>query len=202
MHKEDVLQFWFGDIDNELSPPTQAAMWYQGSKALDYAMVEKFGHLYQRAINHELDDWLDSPGGSLALVILLDQLPRNMFRGTARAFASDAQALAISQQGIAAGFDCSMALIERVFYYHPFEHSEQLAMQQQCLSLFDQLAHSYPAEVHQQVIANARHWAQEHLAIIEQFGRFPHRNQILNRASTAAEVQFLRAGVNFGQSAR
>ena len=125
-----VLDFWFGEINNELSDGQHQELWYQGSDELDNKIKQEFEPLYQRALAGQLDHWQQESKGCLALVILLDQLPRNMFRGTAGAFASDELALKICKAGIEQGLDRQLSLIERVFYYHPFQHSESLAEQQ------------------------------------------------------------------------
>jgi len=199
---EQVLRYWFGAISNELASSKQMALWYQATPEIDNEIKAQFEHLHQQAMNGDFAVWLENSRGSLAAVILLDQMPRNMFRASANAFGSDALALQICRQGIAKGFDKEMSLIERIFYYHPFEHSEKLADQTQCVQLFSQLLNEYKEEGHIAVINNAKLWAVEHFDIIKRFGRFPHRNIILNRTSTMEEVEFLKIGPDFGQKAK
>ncbi|WDE06854.1 DUF924 domain-containing protein [Thalassomonas viridans] len=194
-----VLDFWFGEIENELSDGQHQELWYQGSEALDNKIKQDFFSLYQKVMAKELDHWQQDARGSLALVILLDQLPRNMFRGTARAFASDELALQICKAGIKQGLDLQLSLVERVFYYHPFQHSESLAEQQTSVDVFIGMLEQYRQPEHVKVIENSIHWAREHLAIIRQFGRFPHRNKAQQRASTAQELEYLKSGFKFGQ---
>ncbi|WDD97762.1 DUF924 family protein [Thalassomonas actiniarum] len=196
---DEVLDFWFGEITNELCDEQHQAFWYQGSEALDNEVKIKFFDLYQQALAGQLAHWQQAARGSLALVILLDQLPRNMFRGTARAFASDELALKVCKAGIESGVDRQLSLIERIFYYHPLQHSESLAEQQTSVETFIEMLEQYPQVVHIKVIENSIHWAKEHLAIIRQFGRFPHRNKALARESTAQELEYLKSGFKFGQ---
>ena len=199
---EQILRYWFGVLDNELSNKSQSILWYQSTPEIDQEIFSQFNHLYQQSISGKLAHWHDNARSSLAMIILLDQLPRNMFRGTAQAFASDSQALLTAQKGIDRGFDKELSLIERIFYYHPFEHSEDLSDQQKSVDLFSSLLDEYPSEVHQSVIKSSVNFAQQHLTIIEQFGRFPHRNQVLNRQSTVAELDYLKTGNSFGQAAK
>ncbi|WP_281560100.1 DUF924 family protein [Thalassomonas sp. RHCl1] len=196
---DEVLDFWFGEITNELCDEQHQAFWYQGSEALDNEVKMKFFDLYQQALAGQLSHWQQEARGSLALVILLDQLPRNMFRGTARAFASDELALQVCKAGIKSGLDRQLSLSERIFYYHPYQHSESLTEQQTSVEIFIAMLEQYPQLVHVKVIENSIHWAKEHLAIIRQFGRFPHRNKALVRESTAQELEYLESGFKFGQ---
>jgi len=199
---EQILRYWFGALDNELSKQSQSSLWYQSTATIDLEITSQFNHLYSQAVEQPFTHWLDNARGSLAYIILLDQLPRNMFRGKDKAFSSDNKALAAAQEGISKGFDKKLALIERIFYYHPFEHSEDLAVQQDSVRLFKQLLAEYPSEIHQAVIKIALDFAIEHLEIIEKFGRFPHRNKVLNRQPTQQELEYLKLGNDFGQSAK
>ncbi len=199
---EQILRYWFGALDNQLSKPSQSSLWYQSTAVIDQEITLQFQHLHSQAVEQPFDHWLDNARGSLAYVILLDQLPRNMFRGTEKAFASDLSALEAVKAGVSQGFDKKLALIERIFYYHPFEHSEDLGVQQESVKLFRQLLEDFPSEIHQVVIQVALDFAIEHLEIIEQFGRFPHRNNVLNRQSTQQELDYLKSGNDFGQSAK
>jgi len=168
---QEVLDFWFrGDAPRK--------EWFQKDPAFDQAIVARFSDLHALAASGGLAHWQDSPRDCLALIILLDQFPRNMFRGTARAFATDAMALEAAKHAIRAGYDRSMSDVERTFVYLPFEHSENLADQERALQLF---------------AGNANYeWARRHWEIIRRFGRFPHRNAVLGRESTAAEIEFLK----------
>ncbi|MEW6981913.1 DUF924 family protein [Colwelliaceae bacterium 6471] len=196
---EKILCFWFGELRDQLSSGDKNQLWYQSTPIIDEEIADTFGELYQQALNGQLQVWQDQPRGSLALVILLDQMPRNMYRATAQAFASDNLALAIAKHGIAQGFDKQYALIERIFYYHPFEHSEQLNEQRRAVALFSALLKEYGQTNHIKLIENALHWSKAHMEIIERFGRFPHRNDILGRESTDEELAYLKDGLHFGQ---
>jgi len=172
----DVLEFWFS-LDRKA--------WFAKDPAVDEAIRARFQALYERARNGGLADWMLEPRSCLALVIVLDQFPRNMFRGEARAFGSDAAAREAAGVIVDRGWDKALTPLERMFAYLPFEHSESLADQERCLALMTELA-AYPET------ADLPRWAEAHLAIIRRFGRFPHRNAALGRVSTPEESAFLR----------
>jgi len=180
----EVLDFWFGAADDPgHAQPRQA--WFRKDPAFDALIAERFGGLVERALAGGLGDWAEAPLSALARVIVLDQFPRNLFRGQARAFAGDAPALQTAQAMVAAGADRALNGVQRQFVYLPFEHSESIAVQRESLRLFAQLEHDEPAR------AGLLEWAQRHHDIVERFGRFPHRNQALGRTSTAEELAFL-----------
>lgn len=169
---QEVLEFWFGD--------DAKASWFHASPALDQTIRKRFGRLFARAVTGELGIWEASAEGCLALCILLDQMPRNMFRGATRAFATDDKALAVAEHALAQGFDRQLTSEQKQFIYLPFMHSEDLANQLRALALFESSG-----------MAENRRFAEEHVAIIRRFGRFPHRNAIFGRPSTEAETQYL-----------
>lgn len=176
-----VLAFWFGD-----PPATEArAEWFRKDPAFDAQIRERFGATLDAALQGGLRDWDTTPQGALARIVVLDQFTRNGFRDTPRAFAGDALALAAAQALVAGGADRALGPWQRQFVYLPFEHAEDLAQQQQALALFGALAAEHPQT------AELRVWAQKHHDIVARFGRFPHRNAILGRASTAEETAFL-----------
>lgn len=180
---QDILDFWFGMTDNpEYGKPRK--FWFAKSEGFDEEVKSRFLATYEQAARGELDHWQASPQGSLALIILLDQFPRNMFRNQAQAFATDSKALAIAEQAIKQGFDRQLLPIQRWFVYIPFEHSENLENQRYCLELFSNLQDDPDS-------ASAISYAQLHYNVIERFGRFPHRNVILGRESTPEEEIFL-----------
>ncbi len=180
---QDVLDFWFGPPDSEgYGKPVKA--WFIKKQAFDQEIRERFGQTLQQACHGELDDWQDRPLSCLALVIVLDQFSRNLFRKQPQSFAQDSQALAIAKRAIAQGFDQQVLPVQRVFFYLPFEHSETIHDQEKCLELFASLE----KEPHCESFID---YAQKHYDVIEKFGRFPHRNAILGRTSTAAEEEFL-----------
>ena len=147
-------------------------------------MRERFLAIYEKAAAGDLAGWPAEPRSLLALIIVLDQFPRNMFRGAARAFSTDAQALAAAQRMVAAGWDQGLLPVERMFVYLPFEHAEDAAMQARALELFDSIA-TAPE------LGDVIDYARRHQTVIARFGRFPHRNEILGRVSTPEELEFL-----------
>lgn len=178
-----ILEFWFGHQDAPGYGKPQA-FWFGNTPDFDQELRTRFLKEYQKAAEGYLDDWIDSLETCLALIILLDQFPRNMFRGTPEAFATDWEALSAAQHALAQGYDNKLLPVQRWFIYLPFEHSENLDHQRHCVKLFQQLNH-HPES------AGAIDYAFQHLQIIERFGRFPHRNIILGRTSTPEEKEFL-----------
>lgn len=176
MHQtaKHVLDFWIN---------AGPQLWFRGGEAFDQSCRETFSDLHLAAARGELADWTKSAEGSLALILLLDQFPRNIFRGSAHAYATDPMALSVADLAIAHGHDQQFEPELRSFFYIPFMHSEKLADQQRCTALFSEL----PGE-------DADKWAIHHRSIIERFGRFPHRNQLLGRESTAEELHWLEDG--------
>lgn len=176
----DVLEFWFG-------PPPHAArdLWFRKDAAFDAEIRARFGDLVGAAVAGAFGDWCATPHGALARIVLLDQFTRNLFRDTPRAFAGDDRALATALDAVDRGFDRSLDFFERWFCYMPFEHSEDVAMQERSVRLFAALA----AESGNPTPLD---WAERHAAVIRRFGRYPHRNAILGRASTPEELAYLR----------
>lgn len=176
----ELLDFWFGATD----APRDA--WFRKDPAFDAQIRERFGAHVEQALTGAFDGTGRTPDDALAQVLLLDQFTRNIFRGTPRAFAGDARALALAQTLVARGDDERLSPLRRVFVYLPFEHAEDAQAQRESLRLFGALAARHPA------LAHFDDYARRHAAVIEHFGRFPHRNAILGRASTADEAAFLR----------
>ena len=178
---QDILQFWFGE------PPLQPQQrWFAKDAAFDALIRERFGALIEAALRGELDGWQADAHSALARLLLLDQFTRNAFRDTPRAFAGDALALSGVRAMVAAGQDLALEPLQRGFVYLPFEHAEDLQAQEEGLRLFAALTAADPAQ------ADSEAWAKKHHVVIERFGRFPHRNAVLGRASTAEEAEFLR----------
>ncbi len=169
----EVLAFWFDEAGPE--------KWFTKDPAFDAEVRERFAALHAAADAGDLADWEITADGALAVVVLLDQFPRNMFRDDPRAFASDAKARAVADRAIAAGHDQALEKARRGFFYLPFEHSEDLADQERSLALFGAIADS----------EEGMKWARSHHRIIARFGRFPHRNAVLGRKSTPEELAFL-----------
>jgi uncharacterized protein (DUF924 family) len=171
----EVLRFWFEEHPKD---------WFVKNPAFDAEIRARFLALHEAAAAGQLAHWADDPRTCLALVIVLDQFPRNIFRGTPLAFATDAQALAVARGVVSRGFDAAYLPAQRWFAYLPFEHAEDLAAQRESLVLYERLRGDPPS-------ASPIAYAQRHYAVIERFGRFPHRNAILGRDSTPAEREFL-----------
>jgi uncharacterized protein (DUF924 family) len=181
----EVLDFWFGAPDAAGQLATREA-WFKKDPAFDATIRQRFGGLVQAALRGELADWERDPLSALALVVVLDQFPRNACRESAGAFAGDALALALARRLVGAGQDRALQGVQRQFVYLPFEHSEDLGDQHEALRLFDQLGRDHPE------LAGLLEWARRHHDIVARFGRFPHRNAALGRASTAEEAEFLK----------
>jgi len=186
-----VLQFWFGDVD-ELgrSDVMHSRRWFMKDEAFDREIADRFGQTYADVRGGLREAWLDDPRGRVAYVIVLDQFARNMFRGTARMFEGDRQALAAAVEGVARHDDAALTVNERSFLYMPYMHSEEIGMQEVSVALFKELAASAPSELRGSLQA-AVQYAEKHREIIARFGRFPHRNTLLGRASTPAELAFV-----------
>jgi len=176
-----LLDFWFG-APGRAEHDSERALWFRRDAAFDRA-CGGFRHDHERAASGADDGWLSERDANLALVLLLDQFPRNLFRDSPRAYASDAAALRAARNAIARGFDRQLPPVRRRFVYMPFQHSESLADQERSLALF--------ATMQDAGNAGALRSAQRHREIIARFGRFPHRNAILGRATTAEEAVFL-----------
>jgi uncharacterized protein (DUF924 family) len=186
-----VLQFWFGDVDSlGRSDVQHSRRWFMKDAALDREIADKFGDVYADVRAGRREVWLDDPRGRVAYVIVLDQFPRNMFRGTARAFEGDRQALAAAVEGVARHDDVGLTVSERSFLYMPYMHSEDIAMQERSVALFRELAETAPSELRGSMVA-AVQYAEKHQEIIARFGRFPHRNTALGRESTPEEIAFI-----------
>lgn len=170
---EDVLGFWFDEIE-----PRQ---WFRKDADFDAMLGERFGELLQAACKGELWHWRDSARGRLAEIILLDQMSRNIHRGSPQSFAADPMALALAQEAVRMAADQQLDTAQRVFMYMPYMHSESLRIHDLAMTLFDQAG-----------MESNLHFEIRHQQIIEQFGRYPHRNDILGRTSTAAELEFLK----------
>jgi len=160
--------------------------WFNSTPAIDSYLKEKYEPAWNSAVNRELDNWLDTATGTLALIILLDQLPLNMFRGEAKSFSSEQQAIEACKQGILKRFDQQIEIPKRAFFYMPLMHSENINDQNLSVELFEKSG-----------LENNARFAKHHREIIETYGRFPHRNRILKRESTTAEQQYLNSDQAF-----
>lgn len=182
---QDVLDFWFLPPDNRDYGQARGE-WFRKDDAFDAHIRARFGTLIDAAIEGGLRAWEATPHGALARLIVLDQFTRNVYRGTPRAFAGDARALALAVALTQAAQDRLLPPMLRAFAYLPFEHAEDLAMQARAVELFQLLSQAQPG------FDGMLDYAERHQEVIARFGRFPHRNAILGRASTPQEVEFLR----------
>ncbi len=188
---QDLLSWWFGEGATAVEISKEKnRLWFGYTPEQDAEARERFGGLVDKALAGELAGWAESPQGWLALVLLLDQLPRMIYRGTPQAFAGDEHALQLVRDGMAHGGDVLLAPIQRVFIYLPLEHSENLSVQDQAVQQFESLLSI--ADIHEQkVFADFLDFAERHRQVIARFGRFPHRNEVLGRVSSEAELAFL-----------
>lgn len=194
----DLLDFWFGDLRERYDAKESLRRWFSGDPELDALCRERFGALLSEAEAGGLRDWEGRPESLLALVILLDQLSRNLHRGSAAAFANDARACNLAHQAVDSGWDLELHPLERLFLYLPFEHSESLADQDLAVERFAALEAVAGPEL-QAAVAGYSDYARRHRDVIVRFGRFPHRNQRLGRPSTPEEQVFLtQPGSSFG----
>ncbi len=179
-----VLEFWFLPQQDPLHGGARAE-WFRKNPAFDDAIRERFGSLVEQALAGDFMNWDGDGRGAVARILLLDQFPRNLFRDQAKAFAGDTLALAAAEALVASGADQNLPSVMRVFAYLPFEHGESLAAQARSLACFAALVRQWPEG------AGYFDYAKRHQAVIERFGRFPHRNAVLGRASTPEEESFL-----------
>lgn len=197
---DDILNFWFGELAADgWAREDRRKMWFGGGRALDADIRRRFAAAHRRAAAGELDAWGNTPRGALALILLLDQFSRHLGRGRAAAFAHDARALAVCEQGLARRLHRRLPQGCRVFYYLPLEHSEDLTRQKKSVNLYRRLAQECPPARHEEAVGALR-YAEKHRDLIARFGRFPHRNEILGRKSRPEEAAYLREdGERFGQ---
>lgn len=181
-----VLRFWFDEPEGETTYSQRRKYWFGKQPKFDAEIRQRFLSTYEQAAVGKLDDWQQSALGSLALIIVLDQFPRNLFRDSPKAFATDAKALAVAQQTLDRKFDQQLSSLQRIFAYLPFEHSEDIEQQERSVSLSRQLSQDDPE------LFDIFDYAERHHRVIQRFGRFPHRNRILGRESTAEETEFLK----------
>lgn len=197
---EDILRYWFGELSGPNDIDTSKnALWWAGGEAIDAEIRERFGGLVARARAGELEHWARAPRSALALVILLDQFTRNLGRGTAEAFAGDAQALQVTQQALEDGHEQHLRPIERGFLCMPLMHAEDREAARRSLEIFERLSHDIAA-LGRDGHPDFHPSAVQHAEIVERFGRYPHRNELLGRETTEEEAAFLEGGgPSFGQ---
>ena len=191
-----VLAFWFGPLPDEAALPTaMARRWFEKSAVFDEEIRARFNSEIQQASRGELASWSAEPRGTLALLILIDQMRRNIYRDQAAAFAADSRALSYCLDGLATGQDQALYPVERIFFYLPLEHAESLALQERSVDLFTRLARNLPPgapTVLRDFFDATLDFAVRHRDIVARFGRFPHRNAVLRRPTTEEEAVFLQ----------
>ena len=198
----EILDYWFGDTMRDLSrAPARMGFWFGTDPRRDEEMRARWGELVTAASEGKLDFWTQTARGRLAVLILLDQMRRNIYRGTAEAFRRDGRARYLMRDGVSRMMDLKLTPIERVFFYMPLQHAESLDDQELAVDRFLQVEREVASQ-HREIFAGFRKYAQKHRDIIARFGRFPHRNAILGRRDTSEEAAWLASGgERFGQSA-
>jgi len=188
-----ISNFWFGNLkENEIPSEEYRKRWWIKDHENDKRIKDSLGDYLNLAIKGELDDWKTTPLGTLALILLFDQFTRNIYRDTADAFSQDQEAIEISISGIKKGFDLELHPVQRIFYYMPLMHSEDMSMQEKSIESFSNLAKQFTTpEAISKMVSGSSDYALKHYVIIKRFGRYPHRNQILGRGSTQEEIEFL-----------
>lgn len=188
-----ILDFWFGDL-NEKGLPSDAhrRIWWIKDPENDEMIKVNFGNDLNMAIKGELENWSSNHRGSLALILLLDQFSRNIYRDTAKAFSQDQIAVKLCLEGIDKSFDNKLHPVQRIFYYMPLMHSEDICNQEKSIKSFSNLAkQSTATEAIANMVFSSFEYALKHYEIVKRFGRYPHRNKILGRESTQEEIEFL-----------
>lgn len=189
---QEVLQYWLGDLqDAEHYPESKMKLWFGKDPQIDEEISKRFKDLILEASNNGLEGWKETAKGRLALLIVLDQFPRHVYRNTSQAFAYDTMAQKWALEGVCQFEDQQLFPIERVFFYLPFEHAENFELQEISVEQFHALVIDAPVEI-KPVMEKFAEYAYQHYVIIARFGRFPHRNHILGRDSTPEELEFLQ----------
>ena len=188
-----VYAWWFGDAPAHDAATADAKMrrWYMGGPSVDAEVREKFGPLVERAVRGELDSWARTPRGRIALILLLDQFARNLWRDDPRCYSGDARAQRLAVEALDSGLDAGLSLEERQFLRMPLAHAEDPVLQQRNVAETEKMVATVP-EVLLRVYETAIERSRKSLAVITRFGRFPHRNKVLGRSSTPAEIEFLK----------
>ena len=195
-----IVAFWLGSsLDSPTAAYSRREWWYRGGAAVDEEIRAQFGTMVPRACAGDLTAWQDTSDGALALILLLDQFTRNLYRNTPEAYAGDALAFEIVNRAINSGVDQDLHLVGRIWLYHPFHHAEQIENQDRGLELLNAVLQGAPPDWHPHIQRSIKGWTR-HRNIVARFGRFPHRNEVLGRRSTDEERAFLAEnGETFGQ---
>lgn len=195
---QKILTCWFGEQGTGWPNSDVSKRWFMGGESFDDLLRTDFSEIIQQLLSEQLDFKQQTAIQNLACIIVLDQFTRNVFRGTDDAFSGDSKALEIAKYMVSSEQNLTLKLYQRIFIYMPFEHSENLSDQLECINLFDELIETAGNRFADKIKGFGR-YAREHAEIIEQFGRFPHRNKLLKRESTLEESQYLQLGKTFGQ---
>lgn len=200
---DEIVAFW---LDSSLDDPDTAYArrdwWYDGSAEVDAEIRSRFGAYVTRACSGDLQDWEATPNGAFAMILLLDQFTRNIYRGTPDAYAGDARAFEIVNRAIDRKLDRELHIVPRIWLYHPFHHAEQLENQDRGITLLNGMLQGAPEPWHRYIQRSIKGWTR-HRDIVAKFGRFPHRNRVLGRPDTDDEEAFLATnGEAFGQGRR
>lgn len=188
---QSVLDFWFGKSGSDVDIlEQQSALWWGKDASVDKEIETRFGASLNCLVAGQLGDWRQLPESYLAMIILADQFSRNIYRDSARAFAQDEKAPQLALEGIAAGIDLKLSLVQRVFFYLPLEDAEFLLMQEKSVDLFRHIYEAAPENIRERVKGHLD-YAISHRQVIEKFGRYPHRNAVLGRQSTPEEIDYL-----------
>lgn len=186
-----ILDFWFGPLDEDGVPEkSYREQWFSVNRRFDWGLRRRFSSMVLLASEEGLENWRREPGGALAEILLLDQFSRNIYRRTAMAFQNDALAQRLASEGIQRGDDVRLPLIQRAFFYMPYQHAENRRLQEESVALYDQLVRTASGRL-RDVLDSFYQSAQRHQSVIQRFGRFPHRNALMKRASTDAEKTYL-----------
>ena len=197
---EDLLRFWFTEEpDDPVKAGERFKLWFNATAEFDQRITGEFSSTLEQAITGDLDHWTITARGSLALIVLFDQITRTIYRGEARAYGYDHRALAIAENSIAKGFDLEVEFIERLMFYLPFEHGEDIELQNKCADYF-QVLDDIAAPGFKNITESCLKSGKEHREVIKRFGRFPHRNKILGRPSTPEESAWASGHHGWGQT--
>lgn len=197
---DEITTFWLGPaLDSPQAAAERRDWWYKGGKPVDDEIRTRFGPLVTRACEGALDDWPTSADGAFAMILLLDQFTRNLYRGTPDAYLGDARAFEIVKQAIASKLDQALHPVARIWLYHPFHHAESVTTQDEGLALLNDILDTAPEVWHSYIQRSIKGWTR-HRNIVARFARFPHRNPVLGRTSTTEELAFMdEDGDTFGQ---
>jgi uncharacterized protein (DUF924 family) len=194
----EILSYWFGQpAETAAYLKSRGQLWFGGGEALDREIERKFGAAVEAAGKGELAGWRRNPESCLALIILLDQFALNIFRDQARGYELSESAIPVAVAALDAGFHEKLHPLQKSFFYLPLEHAEDLTLQERCVSLFRELEEECRGTFWADWATSGREWADRHLKVVKDFGRFPHRNKALGRASTKEEISFLEKGQPF-----